>query len=83
MLINLPDPDNQQTVGMPLLALGFRPFFLLAGIFSAAFLLVWGVLYAKGGPQNIYGSINWHGHEMIFGFVSAVIAGFLLTALKN
>ena len=83
MLIKLPDPDNQQTIAMPLLALGFRPFFLLAGIFSAAFLLVWGVLYAKGGPQNIYGSINWHGHEMIFGFVSAVIAGFLLTAVKN
>ena len=83
MLINLPDPENQQADELPLLQLGFRPFFLLAGIMSSAFLLIWGLFYARGGPQTLYSAINWHGHEMIFGYVSAVIAGFLLTAVKN
>ena len=83
MIVNLPDPDNRQRDGMPLLQLGFRPFFLLAGFASSLLLLIWGLLYATGSLESVYGAINWHGHEMIFGYVVAVIAGFLLTAVKN
>lgn len=83
MLINLPGPENQQPDELPVLQLGFRPFFLLAGVVSSVFLLAWGFYYTRGGPQSLYSPVNWHGHEMIFGYVSAVIAGFLLTAVKN
>lgn len=69
---------------MPLFALGFRPFFLLAGIMAALWLPLWLVVYAGGLslPQR-YAPATWHAHEMIFGFAVAVIAGFLLTAVKN
>lgn len=66
------------------LALGFRPFFLLASIFAATVMPVWllvffGVLTL---PTPIAPSA-WHGHEMIYGVVVPVIAGFLLTAVRN
>lgn len=64
----------------PVLTLGFRPFFLLAALFAVASMVLWGsVLAAHGlalGPL-------WHGHEMIFGYAGAVIAGFVLTAASN
>jgi uncharacterized protein involved in response to NO len=68
----------------PLLAKGFRPFFLLSAIFAASILPVWmlsllGVLH----PGVQLDPVAWHGHEMVFGFASAVIAGFLLTAVGN
>jgi uncharacterized protein involved in response to NO len=68
---------------MPLLQLGFRPFFLLAGLSATILILMWGLIYSEGMPATAYGSVYWHGHEMIFGFVVAVVAGFLLTAVKN
>jgi uncharacterized protein involved in response to NO len=83
MLINLEDPAEKPDPTMPLLQLGFRPFFLLAGVSAALLILVWGVLFSAGGPDAAYGTVYWHGHEMVFGYTTAVIAGFLLTAVKN
>lgn len=83
MLVNIEQPRKKTDPGMPLLQLGFRPFFLLAGVAAALLILVWGVLYSAGGPDVVYGSVYWHGHEMLFGYVIAVVAGFLLTAVKN
>ena len=83
MLINLEDPAEKPDPTMPLLQLGFRPFFLLAGVSAALLILVWGILFSAGGPDAAYGSVYWHGHEMVFGYTTAVIAGFLLTAVKN
>jgi uncharacterized protein involved in response to NO len=65
-------------------ALGFRPFYLLAGIFALLALPMWiasytGMLQWPGHMQGMY----WHIHEMIFGFAPAVMAGFLLTAVRN
>lgn len=75
---------NNQNSGMVWLALGFRPFYLLAGIFAVLALPVWVAAYTGalqwGGHMQ---GMNWHIHEMIFGFAPAVIAGFLLTAVKN
>ena len=68
----------------PVLRLGFRPFFLLAGIISAIFLAIWLFSFTDGFmPAPIYNPVLWHAHEMIFGYTAAVIAGFLLTAVKN
>ncbi len=66
------------------LALGFRPFFLAAGLFAASAMPLWLVVFLGGRslPTNLAPSA-WHGHEMIYGFVVPVIAGFLLTAARN
>jgi len=64
--------------------LGFRPFFLLAGLGAAALMLVWLASWGGGaGFQGYYGPLGWHSHEMLFGYATAVIAGFLLTAVRN
>jgi uncharacterized protein involved in response to NO len=65
-----------------LFALGFRPFFLFAALFSCVLMFVWIASGAgQGAPQGK--SVLWHSHEMLFGYTVAVIAGFLLTAVKN
>lgn len=67
-----------------LFSIGFRPFFLAAGWFSAVWIMIWVVYLLKGTPSlGALHPILWHGHEMLFGFGAAVIAGFLLTAAQN
>lgn len=67
-----------------LFSIGFRPFFLAAGWLAAAWILVW-IGYLQTGSPGLGGlsPILWHGHEMLFGFAAAVIAGFVLTAVQN
>ena len=77
------EPTVSPDTSLPLLRLGFRPFFLLAGISAVFFMLVWVYLLNGGSAVSAYGVIGWHAHEMLFGFTLAVIAGFLLTAAKN
>ena len=63
---------------------GFRPFFLGAGIWALAAMLLW--ILALQGELSIpttFDPVAWHVHEMLFGFVVAAIAGFLLTAIPN
>ncbi|MBT5953785.1 NnrS family protein [bacterium] len=67
------------------LSVGFRPFFFLAGIYAVLSVFLWMGIYSfflDLRPTNIP-SVYWHAHEMIFGYSLAVIAGFLLTAVKN
>lgn len=67
-----------------LFALGFRPFFLLAAFIALTALGVWGFGQALGWvPVAHYPGVLWHSHEMLFGYAVAVIAGFLLTAVRN
>jgi uncharacterized protein involved in response to NO len=67
-----------------LFALGFRPFFLLSGLFAILSVVLWVPTFAGWLPLNTYyGQIGWHSHEMIFGYAAAVIAGFLLTSVRN
>ncbi len=77
--------ENNQTASkeMPLLRLGFRPFFLLAGISAVIFILYWLYVLNSGQSATAYVAVNWHAHEMLFGYTVAVIAGFLLTAERN
>ncbi len=65
-------------------ALGFRPFFLLAGVAAVVLLGAWLALATGELPAPAhYDPIGWHAHEMLFGYIAAVIAGFLLTAVRN
>ena len=76
--------QKNKPTAMALLALGFRPFYLFAAVFAIVAVPVWLVSYAGGNlAGNYLQGIAWHSHEMIFGFAAAVIAGFLLTAVRN
>ncbi len=67
-----------------LLNLGFRPFFMGAAVFSIISIAFWMGIYTFQIPLIVGISyVQWHAHEMIYGFGMAVIAGFLLTAVKN
>jgi len=69
---------------LPLLTLGFRPFFLAAGASAVLSMLVWlGMLRGLIPINTLYAGSAWHAHEMLFGYAMAVIAGFLLTAVRN
>ncbi|GAA5214446.1 NnrS family protein [Corallincola platygyrae] len=68
----------------PLLRLAFRPFFLAGSAFSVIAILVWWLSFAGKIQFMPYGGgLWWHMHEMLFGFVAAIIAGFLLTAVQT
>ena len=70
---------------MTLFNLGFRPFFLGAGVFSVLSISLWAAIYLfqVALPMQSLSVSQWHAHEMIYGYGLAVIAGFLLTAVKN
>ena len=68
----------------PSLRGGFRPFFLGGALWAVVALALW--LAALAGQVVIpsaFDALAWHRHEMLFGFVGAIIAGFLLTAIPN
>lgn len=66
------------------LALGFRPFFLLGGLAAFVLILLWlGTWHRAFSAAAYYGRVEWHAHEMLFGYTVAVVAGFLLTAVRN
>ena len=69
---------------MSIFQLGFRTFYSLAAVFSIAAMILWLCAFAglSGTGEYLYGVV-WHSHEMLFGFATAVIAGFLLTAVRN
>lgn len=68
-----------------LFSLAFRIFFLSAGIFAVLTMGLWSSVYLFNLPLKFseITSNQWHAHEMIFGYALAVVAGFLLTAIKN
>jgi uncharacterized protein involved in response to NO len=78
--------DTPLAPGHPaILNLGFRPFFAAAAIYSILAVLAWSAMYLAGwhGPFRHMAAATWHAHEMIYGYSMAVIAGFLLTAVRN
>jgi uncharacterized protein involved in response to NO len=76
---------NSFLSNVPVLNLGFRIFFLGAAVYSVIAILFWMGFYAFNLSLPIVGlsPFQWHAHEMIYGYSVAVIAGFLLTAVKN
>jgi uncharacterized protein involved in response to NO len=79
MLSRHPSPEPASPAAV--LALGFRPFFLAAALQAALWIPFW--LISLSGTIALGLDAHWHGHEMVFGFSLAVIAGFLLTAARN
>ncbi len=70
--------------GPALFAYGFRPFFLAAGLWAAFGILLWlPQLLGVMTLPTVFGALDWHIHEMFYGYVAAAIAGFLLTAIPN
>lgn len=69
---------------MALLRYGFRPFFLGAGLLASLLIPWWAASYAFGIPlETNWPPTLWHAHEMLFGFIGAAVAGFLLTAVPS
>ena len=68
----------------PLWLVGFRPFFTLACVAGALLPLLWVLVYRGALPPPArFSPLQWHAHEMFFGFGWAVLGGFLLTSTKN
>lgn len=83
--IQINKPNHVTAKKFALFNLGFRPFFLGAGIFAAVSIALWISVYFFHGSVSItHITISqWHAHEMLYGYGMAVVAGFLLTAVKN
>jgi uncharacterized protein involved in response to NO len=70
--------------GPVLLSYGFRPFFLFGAIYAGLAVLAWLPIF--GGELELwtaFSPVDWHVHEMLYGYVPAVVTGFLLTAIPN
>jgi uncharacterized protein involved in response to NO len=76
---------QERRLKVALFNLGFRPFFLGAIIFAILSMSLWMAIYIFRSEISIrtISAFQWHAHEMIYGYSLAVIAGFLLTAIKN
>lgn len=84
MLLDIQNTAKRPTSPHPILNLGFRVFFLGAAVFSILTMSLWLLIVQGIAPfQGVMNPMFWHGHEMIFGYALAVIAGFLLTAVKT
>ncbi len=81
-VLNL-DQHKKIPPNFSLFNLGFRPFFLGAGLIAILSMFVWYLLLQQTLQLSALSSTQWHSHEIIFGFSMAVITGFLLTAVKN
>lgn len=77
--------EEKQTYRVSLAHLGFRPFFLFAGLSSIILMGLWAGLYhgATITLAPVWVGPLWHAHEMIYGYGFAAVAGFLLTATRN
>ncbi|QRY65606.1 NnrS family protein (plasmid) [Ensifer sp. PDNC004] len=77
-------PRGLSTTGPVLFSYGFRPFFLAAALWAIGAMALWIAAVTLGlDLAGDYGAAHWHAHEMLFGFSSAVLGGFLLTAIPN
>lgn len=82
--MQISEPVQSHRQKFALFALGFRPFFLFAGLSAFSLMAYWLLLLSDVVVQDGFISpVYWHSHEMIFGYTTAAIAGFLLTAVRN
>jgi uncharacterized protein involved in response to NO len=77
-------PRYRDYRGWPVLSAGFRPFFLLGAIQAGLVILVWlPVFYGELRLTSAFAPRDWHVHEMLYGYLPAIITGFLFTAIPN
>ncbi|MDX8444003.1 NnrS family protein [Mesorhizobium captivum] len=77
-------PRTRPSAYSAILSYGFRPFFLLGSLQAGVAILLWLPLYyGKLGTFSAFLPVDWHVHELLFGYLPAVVTGFLLTAIPN
>jgi uncharacterized protein involved in response to NO len=70
--------------GPAIFSYGFRPFFFGGAVWAALTILMWLPMYAGAWQwSSAIAPLDWHIHEMLYGYVPAIVAGFLLTAIPN
>ena len=76
--------QSREWRGPAVFSYGFRPFFLFGAIWAAVAMLLW-ILMLSGRYMlpTRFDPLTWHAHEFLFGYLGAIIAGFLLTAVPN
>ena len=80
----MPIPRLRHYQGPAILSYGFRPFFLLGALFAALSILLWlPAFYGELELTITFSLVDWHIHELYFGFLPAIITGFLFTAVPN
>ncbi|MCV6623420.1 MAG: NnrS family protein [Cellvibrionaceae bacterium] len=83
-LIQLQEPTpSNPGFSTILLSVGFRPFFALGSLIGALLMLSWVFVYRGTFELPLANIFSWHAHEMIFAYAIAIVAGFLLTAVRN
>jgi len=86
-LVQIDDPrEVEAPAGWAPLAMAFRPFFLGSAVYACVVMGAWAVVLrgtALPGTDAFGPSMWWHAHTMVFGYSMAVVAGFLLTAVRN
>jgi uncharacterized protein involved in response to NO len=79
-----PIPRLRDYTGPALLSYGFRPFFLFGSFYAGLAILAWlPMFYGELTLSTAFAPRDWHVHEMLYGYLPAVITGFLLTAVPN
>ncbi|MBL8589436.1 MAG: NnrS family protein [Methylobacteriaceae bacterium] len=78
-------PQNWRRRAAPtLFSYGFRPFFLGAGVVGLAAIALWLPMWeGHFALPSAFAPVDWHAHELLFGYLGAAMAGFLLTAIPN
>lgn len=77
-------PRLQDYTGPAILSYGFRPFFLFGSLHAGLAILVWlPIFYGEFSVPTAFAPRDWHVHEMLYGYLPAIVTGFLLTALPN
>ena len=79
-----PVPRLRAYAGPALLTYGFRPFFLFGAIYAGLTVLAWlPMFYGELEVASAFAPVDWHVHELLYGFLPAIVPGFLLTAIPN
>jgi uncharacterized protein involved in response to NO len=77
-------PRLRAYTGPAFLSYGFRPFFFLGSLYAVLSILLWLPIYAgELDAHSAFVPVDWHVHEMLFGYLPAIVTGFLLTAIPN
>lgn len=67
-----------------ILSYGFRPFFLFGSLYAVMTVMFWlPLFYGYVETSSVFAPVDWHVHEMLFGYLGAIVTGFLLTAIPN
>ncbi len=75
---------RQPYSGPAILSGGFRPMFLLGALWAVVAMVLWLLVLTIGFDlPSRFDPVDWHAHELLFGFAPAVVCGFLLTAIPN